>query len=316
MAYICVDRGTGRCPCDLMEAGQCYTCSMIRDGKCDCPAGWQGVCPYSEYKNRGRRPVRREEIRTFTVTDRKNFSASLTAVTLSAPLAYALKCNALGAFVMVMADNWLVPLSVMGTSADFSGGEGAVTVAVHAEGPKTISLLKGCSVGSHWQVKGPFFNGIVNSEKYNPEALSVIVAKGMALMPLLNYKSVLGGSLANFYVDGHKLPQSFVEEHLNEFEWEGVNLQASWKEVAGKVQQDYNYCLKGTGTPPNVFFMVSPYFEKLLLENISVDRDRILTPNHSNMCCGEGLCGACSHTDSCGTTVRGCKCNGHASCRY
>ena len=47
MEYKCVDRGSARCPCALMEAGQCYTCTMSRKGKCDCSVDWQGVCPYN-----------------------------------------------------------------------------------------------------------------------------------------------------------------------------------------------------------------------------------------------------------------------------
>ena len=53
MEYRCVDRGSLRCPCTLMEAGQCYTCTMSREGKCDCSESWQGVCPYNEFLQRG-----------------------------------------------------------------------------------------------------------------------------------------------------------------------------------------------------------------------------------------------------------------------
>ena len=53
MEYVCTDRGTAKCPCALMAAGQCYTCGMLSRGKCDCRAGWQGVCPYNEYVQNG-----------------------------------------------------------------------------------------------------------------------------------------------------------------------------------------------------------------------------------------------------------------------
>ena len=55
MKYKCADRGSLRCPCVLMEAGQCYACAMAREGKCDCSEDWQGVCPYNEYLQNGKR---------------------------------------------------------------------------------------------------------------------------------------------------------------------------------------------------------------------------------------------------------------------
>ena len=42
---------------------------------------------------------------------------------------------------------------------------------------------------------------------------------------------------------------------------------------------------------------------------ISQARNRcLLLPNHANICCGIGICGACSETDGDGVTVRKCKC--------
>lgn len=66
--------------------------------------------------------------------------------------------------------------------------------------------------------------------------------------------------------------------------------------------------MESTDRKPNVFLMVSPYFLGRLTELLDIDKREIIAPNHVNMCCGEGICGACSHTDAQGVTVRGCKC--------
>ena len=113
MAYICMDRGTDKCPCALMEAGQCYTCSMIQTGKCSCSCGWQGVCPYTEYKQRGSSVIEPKETRNFVVAERHDFSPSLSVVTLKVPFAYSTKCREKGAFMMVCKDQWQIPISVM-----------------------------------------------------------------------------------------------------------------------------------------------------------------------------------------------------------
>ena len=160
MSYICTDRGSSKCPCILMEAGQCYACSMIRTGKCDCPPGWQGVCPYTEYKQRREKPAAEAKARMFPVRERKDFSPVLTAVTLKVPFGYALACGRLGAFVMVESEGWMVPLSVFQSAAQGAGGDNRISLAISAAGPKTISLMKQCSAGSLWKVKGPYYNGL------------------------------------------------------------------------------------------------------------------------------------------------------------
>lgn len=308
MAYICMDRGTDKCPCELMEAGQCYTCGMIQTGKCDCEAGWQGVCPYTEYVQRGKKAVPGKETRFFTVERRTDYSSELTTVTLRVPFAYGIKCRSLGAFIMAESAGWQVPLSVMENIED---QEGHICVAINAAGPKTKGLLKSTSVGSVWKVKGPYYSGLVNREVYEPAALSVVMAKGLSLMPFINIKDRIAGNMASFYLDSSKLPDDFTEKYIGELDWQEIDLETQTESAAEHIAADYDYCVRCTGMEPNVFLLVSPYFAEritaLLPERVTRGKGLIL-PNHSNMCCGEGLCGACSHTDKDGVTVRGCKC--------
>ena len=65
---------------------------------------------------------------------------------------------------------------------------------------------------------------------------------------------------------------------------------------------------------PNIFLMLSPYYCRLLAERFDLDLAQVIYPNHANICCGLGLCGACSHTDADGVTVRACKCSEISSC--
>ena len=313
MTYICADRGSEKCPCILMEAGQCYTCSMIQTGKCSCK--WQGICPYTEYKQAGGKTKPAYQGRNFMVTERRDFSPVLTVVTLKVPFAYAVKCRQPGSFVMVDSCGWQVPLSVMNSyiakeefdTEDF-GETGRIALAVNAAGPKTIDLLKRCSVGSVWSLRGPYFSGLLRRELFNPRAMSVVVAKGMAVMPMINMRRQIGENLAALYLDSTKLPDEFKEEYLKEFEYEAVSLESEIEEMAEKVNQSHKFCIETTGIKPNLMLMVSPYFEDMLIKQMNIDYSEIITPNHDNMCCGEGICGACSHTDKDGITVRSCKC--------
>ena len=69
MTYVCKDRGTEHCPCALMATGQCYTCNMIKAGRCDCLSGWQGVCPYTEFYQNGKKTLERRKTRNYEIKE-------------------------------------------------------------------------------------------------------------------------------------------------------------------------------------------------------------------------------------------------------
>lgn len=309
MTYDCMDKGSDKCPCVLIEAGQCYVCGMIRNGKCNCNNDWTGVCPYTEYRQRGERPAELKEERQMHVVERKDFSESLTAVTLKVPIGYAHKCKKLGAFVMVRDEDcmqWPVPISVAKSYVE--DNEGRILLIINSNGPKTRKLLKRCSVGSVWNIKGPFYSGILGSGRFNPKAKTVVAAKGIALMPLLNIKDRVINNLVKFFLDKSKLPEEFISTYLNDMEYDEVDMNGDIKKLCSMMKQSFDSCFEETGQRPNLMLMVSPYFADEISKNLHMDKGEIILPNHSNMCCGEGICGACSYTDKDGTTVRQCKC--------
>ncbi len=302
MSYICADRGTECCPCALMEAGQCYTCGMISRGKCDCNSGWQGVCPYSEYVMRGKTSSPGKADRLFTVEEKEDFAPDFSVVRLGAPRGFSLKCRRPGSFIMVKSGSWFTPLSVM-----TCGGE-SVSVAVNAAGPKTMEILRRTATGTVWEIRGPFTSGLIGGENIDSKAPSLIAARGMSLMPLLNIKEQLSGKIKKFYFDPGRLPHDFLAKYAKGFEWEETAMETEAEAVAEKIISCLEDCVRHAGRRPNVFIMVSPYYEEKFRTALSASNITIIRPNHSNMCCGEGLCGACSYTDEEGVTVRKCKC--------
>jgi hypothetical protein len=96
---------------------------------------------------------------------------------------------------------------------------------------------------------------------------------------------------------------------LNFENYDEVNLQTELDFLCQRLTDDFEYCLKNTGRTPNVFLMVSPYFAEYIMENSKIDKNKVMLANHSNMCCGMGICGSCSYVDEAGKTVRKCKCN-------
>ncbi len=356
MSYRCVDRGTDKCPCILMEAGQCYTCGMIQHGKCDCPGGWQGVCPYTEYVQNGRKSKPLKGLDEYRVIDYEVYSPTLTVITVEASDNTWVHYGKIGAFCMFKWQDWFIPVSVLSCGNESVGESicggtvytaynayrfndsnqvvkahpkrGFVKFAINASGPKTVGLLEDTVLGGTVELKGPFYSGLVNSGSYDPKNLSIVVAKGIAVMPVINQLKTVGENLYKFYLDKTKLPEQFAEDYLKGIEYEEINLNDNFESIIAALKNDYSECVKTTGQTPNIMFMASPYFAHRLRESLraggvckmsenieleseeplSIDIKKIIMPNHSNLCCGLGICGSCSHTDEKGITVRMCKC--------
>lgn len=307
MNYVCVDRGSDRCPCILMETGQCYSCNMIQRGKCDCSSLWQGVCPYTEYLQMNKRTLVGAGTRKYLLHSLKCYSPTLSVLRLAVPMAYGVKCKELGSFLMVKWKEWFVPLSVLWVEEDFGEQVAYIHLAVNATGPKTIGLLKEAVAGCEMEIRGPFYGGLTNRNIFDKNAVTIVVAKGIALMPLINNKEIIGNNLLCFKIDTSKLPEEFLDDYLQDMEYEAVDLERDILSVAGELKEDCNYCRNGN-RKPNVFLMVSPYYAKKLIDLTGLRKSAFIMPNHSNMCCGEGYCGSCSYVDKEGVTVKRCKC--------
>lgn len=307
MEHICVDKGSDNCPCILMESGQCYTCSMIRRGKCDCGSLWQGVCPYTEYLQGNKRIKKPVVAREYTLCCIKSYSPTLSVLTIETPIAFGLKCEGMGSFLMLKWKEWFVPISVLRVRLDYETQLSYIELAVNATGPKTIGILKSAMVGKKVCVKGPFYSGLCNVDSFRKEAPSLVIAKGIAVMPLINSKDLYRRRLKMFILDNSKLTDGFLTEYFNGIDFESVNLEEEAFEIAERLKEEYGYCF-GENQRPNLFLMTSPYYVEKFLNLTGFSRKNVITPNHSNMCCGEGYCGSCSFSDKDGVTVKRCKC--------
>lgn len=113
MEYRCVDVGTEKCPCILMEAGQCYTCRMCRDGVCACGESWRGSCPYTTWLQQDGCAQEAPRVSEVSILAVREYAPHLSVVTLSVPRGLAQRCRALGAYIIVESLGWQIPLSVL-----------------------------------------------------------------------------------------------------------------------------------------------------------------------------------------------------------
>lgn len=113
MEYRCVDVGTEKCPCILMEAGQCYTCRMCRDGVCACGESWRGSCPYTTWLQQGGCAQEAPRVYKTSILAVREYAPHLSVVTLSVPRGLAQRCCTLGTYIIVESLGWQIPLSVL-----------------------------------------------------------------------------------------------------------------------------------------------------------------------------------------------------------
>lgn len=113
MEYRCVDVGSEKCPCVLMEAGQCYTCRMCRDGVCACGESWRGSCPYTTWLQQGGCAQEAPRVSEASILAVREYAPHLSVVTLSVPRGLAQCCRTLGTYIIVESLGWQIPLSVL-----------------------------------------------------------------------------------------------------------------------------------------------------------------------------------------------------------
>ena len=393
MEYRCVDVGTEKCPCILMEAGQCYTCRMCRDGVCACGESWRGSCPYTIWLQQGGRVQEAPRVYEASILSVREYAPYLSVVTLSAPRGLAQRCRALGAYIIVESLGWQIPLSVLrstyaaGTAShttpaaastagtapagsastdiqsasiktdtdlipasafppaiDAAGG-GQIEIAIQPIGPKSRAILQ--DLTAPWRIRGPFYGGLtaLGRGALHPADPLLVIAKGTAIAPFINMlerfcqagtqdistacqtQSLTLG--LRLLIDADKLTADFLTDYLRTQEgqsipWQPIRLASEMERAAALIAESRQ-----------TLFLASPYYaaqaKKAFLKSAAFDgaarvqdstcglKDRedaigqaqnrcLLLPNHANICCGIGICGACSETDGDGVTVRKCKC--------
>lgn len=305
MIRKCSDMGNYWCPCRLAELGACVQCKKLigkgadQDGdglvrgaasptqdpasltqECnDC--NWEGVCIYNQFVQDGRKTTDLRQGTQMTVTDVKHYSNQLVVLVLHCGLGFAQQTLRPRSFVFCRAadreSEFDVPLSVL--HRDISRGE--IHIAINPCGPKTRDLIRAVG-GDQDKVQGGKAKDYGDETRDDGEKSKVTTTEcEKALLVRGPYYSGLVG-LSNVKVDNNICKGNLIIA-------KGLAIASGW----------------------NIFLLVSPFYYKLL----AGDEYEAVRPNHANMCCGEGICGACSYTDENGDTVRMCKCEECASAK-
>lgn len=305
----CIDAGREGCPCILAESGNCLVCSRLAEGSCD-DCSWQGTCVYMLYQQNHRQIVQERQNRLFNIKEVRTYGVNMKVFVLNADKGYCQKAQTTGAFVFVKtADDhdWFgAPISVLKAEPE----KGLIHLAVCACGPKTRRILQETVMLS---VRGIYYNALAGQSHMltDPEE-TFVFAKGVAIAPLRNYLD--GGSrysrqLANLhlFVDLDKTGMDFFRDYFSDLAVSTIQIRNFAREGLCSLEQlDYLEFQCQSRSRINVIALTSPYYAAHIQRAVGEEKS-ILRPTEGNMCCGEGICGACTEVDPWGRTIRNCK---------
>lgn len=305
----CIDAGREGCPCVLAESGNCLVCPRFGGSSCD-DCSWQGTCIYALYEQNSRKVIQERQNRMLSIREVRTYGSNLKVFVLEADKGFCQKAQTAGAYVFVRGEkdhDWFgAPISVLKAEPE----EGLLHLAVCACGPKTSRILH---AEKALMVRGIYYNGLAGRSSLltDPEE-TFVFAKGVAIAPLRNYLD--GGSryrrhLTNLHLfaDLDKTGMDFFKDYFGDLTADTIQIRDFAREGLCSLEQlDHLEGQSMARARINVLALTSPYYANHIQRAVGREK-MILRPVEGNMCCGEGVCGACTEVDAWGRTIRRCK---------
>ncbi|MGV8145017.1 MAG: sulfide/dihydroorotate dehydrogenase-like FAD/NAD-binding protein [Alkaliphilus sp.] len=298
----CIDVGSDYCPCYLSEMNNCITCSYLRGEEC-CDCSWSGVCIYNEFYFLN---YRKKEIRTpqcLKILKREDINDNIIIFTIKTSHTLTRHLKQPGSYVFIRNKNFEhyfdMPISIM--QVDDENDE--ITIAVEVHGVKTESIKL---AEESLLIKGPYWNALFGIEfmKKAKNNNCLIIARGIAQAPAVLAANYLlkNNNRVDVIVDKGNTNTNFIKRYteanilsnnLNLYKIEGKKMIRKCLEFV-----DYNIVLVSG----------SDALQKEILTYVKgYSNANVVLSNNKEMCCGEGICGACIVYDSCGIPIRSCK---------
>ncbi|OOM05923.1 sulfide/dihydroorotate dehydrogenase-like FAD/NAD-binding protein [Clostridium saccharobutylicum] len=307
----CIDAGTEYCPCKLAEYGQCLICSQCQgEILCDC-LNWKGVCIYQELYNNGNKA--KEGRKTFKchVKEALNYDNKLLVIKFKAPHKLIIDLVRPGSYIFIRtAENTYfdIPISIMNSDVE----NDIITIAVEIKGIKAVKLLD-IKTGGSIIIRGPYWNGVFGVknifDKKNNKAL--ILARGIGLAPMIPVarKLISQNNELQVVIDKSPFKENFAKEFLDEY---NIKISKNFLLDKGKLSDQSKRIIKdaleyGTNYIHIAGADILTYDLINYLNDINRNDVSISCCNNFKMCCGEGICGACTARFSGHRVKRFCK---------
>lgn len=306
VSYDCIDAGSENCPCYLAATGDCLTCTRLQ-GKDYCDCCWKGVCIYNEFIQGNRKVNNPRREFEASIVEKKFYGEDLVVFIIQVDKGFALKSSKPGTYLFMRGTGlepyYDVPISVM--KADIENGQ--LHLAVKVISAKTKILLM---EDEKILLRGPYRNGIQGireiMDKKNKRNKTLVISKGIGIAPGLLFSDYVNNNCqVDFIIDTEKISKELVGDYLSDgpgtVKYMNLN-DTNSEEMIKKIMEEEAY--------QSVLVLASDYF----VENLSKLAKEVLynvavgISNNCHICCGEGLCGACTCINKEGHTIKMCKC--------
>ncbi|NLD19591.1 MAG: hypothetical protein GX663_05000 [Clostridiales bacterium] len=307
---FCADIGTVNCPCPLAETGDCLVCSRLA-GKSECDCNWSGVCVFNEYMQNDKviRSIREEK--SGKIIKKIRYSRDLIVIVIQVGKGFALEASTPGSFVFLNSKEkrsfYNVPISVM--RADIE--RGTIYIALKEISAKTKVIA---DAEENIRIKGIYRNGFLGQglmgleEDIKIGGRWLIITKGVGFAPVVNLMDNCGAAvMVDIIIDTDKINQEIVMDYLNSPGAGGKKADTltfeSLQEIVSKEKLPHE-----PESYDKIMVFASDYYIEEIRRILEIPKSKLVFCNNFRMCCGEGICGACSIVDEEGNVRKMCKC--------
>ena len=309
--FMCIDAGGENCPCRLAESGNCIACGRLSGQDCS-GCRWHGVCIYNEYIQGGKKIKNNREEKEVPIVEMEIYDEILY-LGLNVGKGFAIKCYPAGTYVFLRSKDreqfYNVPISVM--RADIE--KGVIYLLVKCISSKTKALQ---DVKETVVIRGPYRNGVFgidelytslrDAEREGRRGKILAISRSVGIAPAEKLIQVFGNKHdITLMADLSNMRRGIIEKHLNEKPAAFSELDLTDEKNIKKIRDE----IVG-GRYDFIAVFTSDYYINLigdLTEELNF-RGRMAVSNNFNICCGEGICGACSVAGKNGETLKMCKC--------
>lgn len=297
-ATDCIDAGSEFCPCKLAETGECIICSQIH-GKCFCDcSNWKGVCIYQEFFNNGMKAKKGRDKYSSKILSIDNYKNELLLIKLEVPHKLSLQLINPGSYIFVCPDENIyfdTPISILESDSD----KNIISLAIEIRGAKTKKLLD-FKEGDNINIRAPYWNGVFGIKNIEKQKGTncLVLGKGIGLAPMIPIIRRLKAQDCNVSVgiDYSNLNKEFINEFMSKYDTKNSEISLLDKGELTKECKDLIKESLDSGTT----YIHTAGADILSLKVIefldSLNRKDVLLSccNNFKMCCGEGICGACT----------------------
>ena len=272
---------------------------------------WKGVCVYQELYNNGNKAKEGRKTYDCTVTEVTNYDDKVIMINFKAPHKLVLDLVKPGSYIFIRTDenNYFdIPISIMNSDID----NDILTVAVEMRGVKTNRLLN-TKENENIVIRGPYWNGVfgLKNIKAQNNKKVLVLARGIGLAPMMPVirRLISKGNKVTAALDIEPFSENFADKFLQEYDLE---IKEKVLIEKGKLTEYAKVIIRDSLNDGANYIHIAgadilTYDVIDYLKEIGRDDVTLSCCNNFKMCCGEGICGACTARFSGHKVKRFCK---------